>query len=86
MSIILHIKRIATVVDRLKERSKMTFKFKDKVVHAQRGLFEDRSGRVGTVITRHKQKPDCCVVEFDDGYEVVPDRELELIGGIDGSS
>ena len=64
----------------------MTFQLNDKVIHAQRGLFEDHSGRIGTVITRHKQKPHCCVVEFDSGYEVIPDEELELVGGTNGTA
>lgn len=64
----------------------MTFQFNDKVVHAQRGLFEDRSGRVGTVLGVVKQKPTFCIVEFADTIETVPFSELELAGGTNGKT
>lgn len=62
----------------------MTFKINDKVVHAQRELFEDRSGRIGEVILH--QRDNSYLIEFDDSIEVVPGNELELVGGTDGST
>jgi hypothetical protein len=61
----------------------MTFHENDVVVHAQRGLFEDRSGRVGTVISL--QRADNYLIEFDNSIEVLPGNELELIGGKNGT-
>ncbi len=61
----------------------MTFHENDVVVHAQRGLFEDRSGRTGTIISL--QRADNYLIEFDDSIEIVPGNELELVGGNNGS-